>query len=304
MKKPMLNIAISTALTATVVITPMLSTHAYADDFEPEASVNESENTTENYTLSGMGVGAATGTVIAGPAGLIIGSIIGAFIGSNKVKEPDNEPIQTSINAEVVDTTESKLANTASNDVRPPGGKAVPHLEEQHIHLAQIGPINSVSDTNLETQQEGIMNILVSDLSLDVYFRSGSTDIESFYPVRLAAIANLMNAMEKLEIHLDGYTDRRGNKTQNALLANQRIDKVREHLINAGIEENRITSKAFGEAKMKSSAGDLDAYTFDRRVVIRFEQARTNTDKTMAAKPSITRSISMDPVSTETISRF
>lgn len=131
------------------------------------------------------------------------------------------------------------------------------------------------------------MNILVSDLSLDVYFRSGSSDIEKFYPARLAAIADLVNTMDKLELHLDGYTDRRGDREENIALANERIEKVREQLIGAGVDENRIVSKAFGEAKMKSSAGNLEAYTFDRRVVIRFERARNTTSSTMAARRSI-----------------
>jgi outer membrane protein OmpA-like peptidoglycan-associated protein len=132
------------------------------------------------------------------------------------------------------------------------------------------------------------MNILVSDLSLDVYFRSGSTDIEKFYPARLAAIADLVNTMDKLELHLDGYTDRRGNKEQNIALANERIEKVREQLISAGVDENRIVSKAFGEAKMKSSAGNLEAYTFDRRVVIRFERASKSMSNSMATAFSAT----------------
>jgi outer membrane protein OmpA-like peptidoglycan-associated protein len=126
------------------------------------------------------------------------------------------------------------------------------------------------------------MNILVTDLSLDVYFRSGSTDIEKFYPARLSAIADLVNTMGELELHLDGYTDRRGNREQNMALANERIQKVREQLVNAGVDEDRIVSKAFGEAKMKSSAGNLEAYTFDRRVVIRFERASKSISESMA----------------------
>ena len=125
------------------------------------------------------------------------------------------------------------------------------------------------------------MDILVTDLSLDVYFRSGSTDIEKFYPARLSAIADLINSMDKLELHLDGYTDRRGNKSQNIALANQRVEKVRQQLVDAGVADNRIISKGFGEIKMVSDAGDLEAYTFDRKVVIRFERTNQNSISTM-----------------------
>jgi outer membrane protein OmpA-like peptidoglycan-associated protein len=157
------------------------------------------------------------------------------------------------------------------------------------------------------------MNILVTDLSLDVYFRSGSTDIEKFYPARLSAIADLVNTMGELELHLDGYTDRRGNREQNLALANERIQKVREQLVSAGVDEDRIVSKAFGEAKMKSSAGNLEAYTFDRRVVIRFERASKSISESMAVvftatqEPPTATSLTdeiISPVIADVASRF
>jgi len=156
-----------------------------------------------------------------------------------------------------------------------------------NTYLAQLGSVTPVVENEFNTQQEDIMNILVSDLSLDVYFRSGSTDIEKFYPARLSAIADLVNTMDNLELHLDGYTDRRGDKTQNMALANERIDKVRQQLIDAGVENSRIVSKAFGEAKMKSAAGNLEAYTFDRRVVIRFERLSSRSGTSTAALSEI-----------------
>ena len=138
----------------------------------------------------------------------------------------------------------------------------------------------SIENSNI-IHGENILDILTTDLSLDVYFRSGSTDIEAFYPARLAAIANLMETMPQLDLHLDGYTDRRGNKSQNIALANRRLTSVRQELIDSGVDANRIISKAFGEMKMVSQAGDLEAYTFDRKVVIRFERRSINSINAM-----------------------
>ncbi len=66
-------------------------------------------------------------------------------------------------------------------------------------------------------------------------------------------------------------------------MADQRIDKVRQQLVLAGVEDHRIFSKAFGEMKMVSSPGDLDGYTFDRKVVIRFERTSPDSIQSMAA---------------------
>ena len=98
-----------------------------------------------------------------------------------------------------------------------------------------------------------------------------------------------MNTMDKLELHLDGYSDRRGDKTKNIALANDRIKKVREQLIDAGVDENRIISKAFGEMKMVSKAGDLEAYTFDRKVVIRFERSGSDSIHAMTTALSASK---------------
>jgi sortase system peptidoglycan-associated protein len=314
MKKPLLNIAVSMALSSAVFSGSVLSTQAYAnqayanqsyanpaptnqvdvtpapaDETVPEDvaltdNINSNNNTSETYLYPGMGVGAATGTIVAGPVGFVVGGVIGALIGSNQDVTADDEEL-----ASAEDDHSSTLATISLQEEQENKiASASFHVSdaennERGIQLAQLGPLNPVIVNDDITTQEKLMNILVSDLSLDVYFRSGSSDIEKFYPARLAAIADLVNTMDKLELHLDGYTDRRGNREQNIALANKRIEKVREQLISAGVDENRIVSKAFGEAKIKSDAGNLEAYTFDRRVVIRFERARTSLSNSMAA---------------------
>jgi len=261
MKKSILNLALSLAISSAV-----FSGSTVASETDSINNINSNNKTTETYMLPGMAAGAASGAVVAGPVGLLFGGIIGAVVGSNQDKTKDDNNILTTVSVAEQESTHPVLSDNPQQD----------------IQLAQIGPVNSIVNDDINSHQEKIMNILVTDLSLDVYFRSGSTEIESFYPVRLTAIADLANTMDNLEIHLDGYTDRRGDQSKNITLANERIEKVRQQLISAGIEENRIISKAFGEAKMKSSAGDLEAYTFDRRVVIRFERIQTASDNSMA----------------------
>ena len=292
MKKTFLNIAITMTVSSAVFSASVLSTQAYADGLVIDDNNNSNINATENYMYPGMGVGAATGTLIAGPAGFLVGGVIGAIVGSNQAVTQNSEAT-LKYNSIAIDspvdnrTIEDKKSTDHLADISPDfysanSGTNTP--SDDSIHVAQLGTINTIADDKINTQQEALMNILVTDLSLDVYFRTGSTEIEQFYPARLTAIADLINTMDKLELHLDGYTDRRGNKSQNINLANKRLDKVRQQLINAGVKDSRIISKAFGEAKMKSSAGDLEAYTFDRRVVIRFERAGISADnaKTIA----------------------
>ena len=280
MKKSLLNIAVSMALTSAVFSGSVLSTHAYADGLMSDDNINSNDSTSETYLYPGMGVGAATGTIIAGPVGLVIGGIIGALVGSNQEVSSDDTASDTQEHS-LASKTQDEVIVSDNISLSPASTESAAPTNENSIQLAQLGPVSPVITDNENTAREELMNILVTDLSLDVYFRSGSTDIEKFYPARLSAIADLVNTMGDLELHLDGYTDRRGNRQQNMALANERIQKVREQLVSAGVDENRIVSKAFGEAKMKSSAGNLEAYTFDRRVVIRFERASKSISESM-----------------------
>jgi len=287
MKKSLLNIAVSVAIASVLLSASALSTQVYASEYIPDDNDSSNDKTTETYMLPGMGAGAATGVVIAGPAGLLIGGLIGALVGSSQpVSEQEDSltvaevEVENSIPVATISNDSDQLTIVDDSDT------------EKSIQLAQIGPINTVIENQSDPAEEKLMNILVTDLSLDVYFRSGSTEIEKFYPARLSAIANLINSMDKLELHLDGYTDRRGDKSQNIALANERVEKVRQQLIDAGVADNRIVSKAFGEIKMVSAAGDLDAYTFDRKVVIRFERADQNSMYSMTTALSAIESAS------------
>lgn len=294
MKKSILNSAITMTMATALFSGSVLNTQAYAGEPAPDevipadlAATDNSSNqvSDEDYLLPGLGVGAATGAIIAGPAGLIIGGLVGAFVGANQdASEDDNESLARNIPTLTDDDSSKQQTATLSEspaitnnvDELHHGNTAEQNTGNKQLHLAQLGPINNLGDDMLAPEDE-LLDAFTQDLSLDIYFRSGSTDIESFYPGRLTAIAGLLKSMDKLgkdklELHLDGYADRRGEQSKNIALANERIEKVRQQLIIAGIDNNRINSQAFGETKTVSAVGDLEAYTFDRKVVIRFER--------------------------------
>ena len=108
MKKTLLNLAVTMALSSTVFSGSVLSSQAYADDLISNNDTNN-ESASENYMYPGIGVGATTGTLIAGPIGLVVGGLIGAFIGSSQERDSDlDNTIDTSsslANADIITET-------------------------------------------------------------------------------------------------------------------------------------------------------------------------------------------------------
>ena len=264
---------------ASVEHAPVDNLNENPDDSSGIASVTSDTSADQQATASsftsemgvGIGVGAATGGLVAGPVGLIVGGIVGAFIGSNHEIADEDESSVAMTEPSEVDKLHAKT--TASDDL----SAVITNTEQDSsLQLAQLGPVTAIVESPVIKVEDSLIDVLTSDLSFDVYFRSGSTEIEDFYPARLIAVSRLLDEIDEMEVHLEGYADRRGDKDKNIALSNARINSVRQALIDSGVDENRIISKAYGEMKMVSAAGDLEAYTFDRKVVIRFERASSD----------------------------
>ena len=245
--------SIETLLTDTILINS--DSHASAEPMPvDELNVNpdmvsittdtpaDQEETSSSFTSEmgvGIGVGAATGGLVAGPVGLIVGGIVGAFIGSShEIAEQDESSVTTT---EASEEDSLHAESIASND--SPAVITAPE-QDSSLQLAQLGQVAAVIESPVIKSEETLVDVLTSDLSFDVYFRSGSTEIEDFYPARLIAVSQLLDEIDELEVHLDGYADRRGDKDKNIALSNERINSVRQALIDSGVDENRIISKA------------------------------------------------------------
>jgi sortase system peptidoglycan-associated protein len=246
MKKQLITIAITSTLLA--------GTSQYTYASEQEVSNNKHKQ------YIGTGIGATAGALVAGPVGFIVGGLIGNLAGRHDAMDDHittqspaaDEPVVTEVSQPVtVTTTENQALAT--------------------IVVAQADDTSKVINDDNTDQSSELKDIIIENLSLDVLFLSGSTSIEEFYKSRLESVAKLMQIMPDIDIQLEGYSDRRGDEDTNLALSSERLVSVRNELVQAGIDESRIHMNAFGEQQFASRPGDLEAYTFDRRVVIRFE---------------------------------
>jgi len=69
-----------------------------------------------------------------------------------------------------------------------------------------------------------------------------------------------------IEIELGGHTDNRGAAKANLKLSQERVDKVKQYLVENGIEEDRIKGKGYGSIKPIASNKSEETRKLNRRV--------------------------------------
>lgn len=85
----------------------------------------------------------------------------------------------------------------------------------------------------------------------------------------LDKLVDMLSKNPRLEIQLEGHTDFRGPARANKRLSAQRVRVIRDYLINKGVEEGRVSTRAFGGSNPLSRAATDEAAQLNRRVEIR-----------------------------------
>ena len=85
----------------------------------------------------------------------------------------------------------------------------------------------------------------------------------------LRTVVSVLTANPKTNISIQGHTDNTGTSAYNKLLSQKRADFVKNHLTNAGVSANRLSTKAFGESSPKASNATKQGRAENRRVEIK-----------------------------------
>jgi outer membrane protein OmpA-like peptidoglycan-associated protein len=208
--------------------------------------VSHESETFKHKEELGIGIGAIIGGLIAGPPGAIIGMASGIWMGGNdKLKD---EKI-SSLNTDLIEQ-ETHLAISENR---------FSELQNQYGNELQ-----KVAARNHTTSLEALSN----GVSLAVYFRTESADIDSETQPRIQKLAEFLTQFPEIKLLIEGYADRRGTTHFNRQLGLMRTRAVETALLKSGIEENRILTHSYGESQAKAVETDIDGILFDRRVNI------------------------------------
>jgi OmpA-OmpF porin, OOP family len=99
-----------------------------------------------------------------------------------------------------------------------------------------------------------------------VLFAQAKTDIlPESYP-ELDLVVKFLKENPAVRIVLMGHTDGRGVHADNVKLSQQRVNKVKEYLVEKGIEARRVSGKGFGGSKPIASNDTEESRRMNRRV--------------------------------------
>lgn len=193
-----------------------------------------------------LGIGAIIGGLIGGPPGAIIGAAGGAWFG-NKEKQKDIK--FTKLEQDLIEK-QAELAYLQSE-----------FGELQSTFGEQLHKVNA--EKHLGTLQD-----LSRGVSLTVYFRTNSAEIDAEIIPRIEKLASFIKQFPEIQLQLEAHADRRGHSNYNQQLSQQRAQAISQELIRAGLNSARIHAHAYGESEALATLGDDEGYVFDRRVNI------------------------------------
>lgn len=194
----------------------------------------------------GLGIGALVGGLVGGPVGALVGAAGGAFFAEqNAEKDRSIDDLEVRL-----DSRTSELAVLKSD------------LEQTQVAMTGDMPV--------------IAHEPDVPLSLAVYFRTDDASVEASLEPHLEQLGAYLKAYPDLAVHLEGYSDARGDLAYNLALSQRRIDSIRRILEAHGVAPDRVRVSAYGETRAKARADDVDAMIFDRAVVISIGDSPSN----------------------------
>ena len=93
--------------------------------------------------------------------------------------------------------------------------------------------------------------VLNSSVKIEnIYYDSGKYDLRPQSIKELEKIVSVLKINPSIQAELGSHTDSRGDDASNLLLSQQRADAAISYLVAQGINENRLSSKGFGETQL------------------------------------------------------
>ncbi len=134
--------------------------------------------------------------------------------------------------------------------------------EESRLFIISNVKITAIEkDLRAQWQNGGVFS------TPDIYFASGSAQIQPESAHVLQQIANILNEDREASVQIIGHTDNTGNVTSNQKLSEQRAEAVKDYLNkNFGIDNDRMLTSGRGQTQPITDNSTAEGKAQNRRV--------------------------------------
>ena len=210
------------------------------------------------------------------------------YVASNRGKDPLNDNIYKLDLIEPLDETMLEILVTDVDTKKPIEKAEVSIYDEQenmiktsstkkdgytqHKVISEMKYDIQVNATDYESNSKNIsakgesmkVNIplkpeveVIDTITIDnsIFFAFDKAKIKEEAAFELDKIVNLLNETPELKIKITSHTDRRGPESYNKRLSERRAKNTLTYIVEAGIDESRLTSEGKGESMLKIKCG-------------------------------------------------
>ncbi len=180
-------------------------------------------------------------------------------------------------NNEVIRTTATKDAN----------GKYKIKLREGDRYNVSVSPKGySFYNTTVDLKKKDApkkLDVKLKELKEDtkltlnnITFESNSADLNESSYVELDRVVKLMKDNPEINIEISAHTDNVGSDAYNLRLSKRRAQSVVQYLLDAGIDQNRMIPKGYGESKPLVPNDTDEHKAMNRRVELKIVKLENN----------------------------
>jgi outer membrane protein OmpA-like peptidoglycan-associated protein len=192
----------------------------------------------ERGVNTGAAIGAGLGAIVGQAIGhsteaTVIGTGIGAILGGIT-----GDQVGAYMDKQERDLRAAVAAERAESDRRMEQARASAEKTRASDEAASIQRTNDVLTTTFRSE---------------FLFDFDSNQLKPGAEKEINRVADVLKKYPHTAIRVEGYTDEKGSVAYNQKLSEKRADSVRTALIQAGVEEHRISAVGYGETQPISS---------------------------------------------------
>ena len=106
----------------------------------------------------------------------------------------------------------------------------------------------------------------LNELGAVVQFEFNKSNLRDDAVELLLSVYQIMSKYGNTSFSIEGHTDSSGPKAFNKKLSLERAEKVKSHLVDKGVDGNRLSTAGFGEDNPKESNASRKGRIANRRV--------------------------------------